>query len=78
MGRFSSQFRALKRKNWLIWKRSKCGSCSEIFFPLFYCLMFLAMRTPDDIMEIPEISYYETGVIGELKGEPILTEETMK
>jgi hypothetical protein len=40
--------------------------------------MFLAMRTPDDIMEIPEISYYETGVIGELKGEPILTEETMK
>jgi hypothetical protein len=43
-----NHLKALLLKNWLLWKRNKCGSCCEIVVPvmLLAILMFMRLAFP--------------------------------
>src|SRR5687767_14511692 len=54
-----SHLRALLKKNWILWKRSWCVSCLEIFVPVFFTLIVAAFRGAVRPEDIPQTSYYD-------------------
>ena len=58
-----NHFKALLKKNWILFKRSPCGSCSEIVTPIVFVLFLLAVRSLVSKDAVAETSYISQGVI---------------
>lgn len=41
---FCSQFKALLKKNFLLWKRNLCSSLCEIIFPILLLVIYMSFR----------------------------------
>ena len=54
---FCSQFRALFKKNFILWRRNLCGSLCELLFPIILILLFYFIKTSVDEENKPEKSY---------------------
>jgi hypothetical protein len=39
-----SQFKALSRKNWILWKRGLCGNITEIIIPIIFIAFIVVIR----------------------------------
>ena len=59
-GSNSKHFKALIKKNWIIWKRNRCCSFMEILLPLIFNLFVIIARLKDKTTDFPETSYYAT------------------
>lgn len=55
----SSHLKALLRKNYILWKRSWCCSCSEILIPALFAFLFLVFRAASPIEDLPKTTFYE-------------------
>ena len=53
-----SHLKALLKKNWILFKRSKCLSCCEILIPIFLVFILVAIRKLVTIDDEPETSYF--------------------
>ena len=58
MANSCNHFRALLKKNWILFKRSPCGSCCEIVTPIVFVLFLLAVRGLVSKDAVAETSYY--------------------
>ena len=58
-----SHFKALLKKNWILFKRSPCGSCCEIVTPIVFVLFLLAVRSLVTKSDVLETSYITNGTI---------------
>ena len=54
-----SHYKALMRKNWINWKRTLCGSCSEFLCPLILIGLILLIRSLFDAELIPASVLYK-------------------
>jgi len=55
---FSSQFKALLKKNLIYWYRHLCGSLCEIIFPIAMMCLIVWIRYAIDDTAVPEQSYF--------------------
>lgn len=58
MANSCNHFRALLKKNWILFKRSPCGSCCEILTPIVFVFFLLAVRSLVSKDAVAETSYY--------------------
>ena len=38
------QFKALSKKNWILWKRNLCGNITEVVIPIIFIFFVVAIR----------------------------------
>ena len=58
MANSCNHLKALLKKNWILFKRSPCGSCCEIVTPIVFALFLLAVRSLVSKDSVVETSYY--------------------
>jgi hypothetical protein len=51
------QFKALSKKNWILWKRSWCGNIVEVLVPILFLFFFALNRQLIDIRTYEEQQY---------------------
>ena len=54
---FCAQFRALVRKNFILWYRNLCGSICELAYPFVLLLLLVAIKSGVENKEYAEQSY---------------------
>lgn len=57
-----NHIKALMNKNFILWKRSCCCSCLEIFIPIFLLLFLYIVRTGITETTFPETSFLNNTV----------------
>ncbi|KAL4492594.1 hypothetical protein ABPG72_007707 [Tetrahymena utriculariae] len=50
-------YKALMKKNYIIWKRNCCGSCCELLVPILIALLFIVFRKSLTRTDVAETSY---------------------
>lgn len=63
MANSCNHFKALLKKNWVLFKRSPCGSCCEIVTPIVFALFLIAVRSLVSKESMPETSYIEKATV---------------
>jgi hypothetical protein len=58
-----AHYKALMRKNWINWKRTPCGSISELLCPLFLISMLWLLRRAFDPEEIAASLLYQNATL---------------
>ena len=58
MANSCNHLKALLKKNWILFKRSPCGSCCEILTPIVFVFFLLAVRGLVSKDNMNETSYY--------------------
>ena len=53
-----SHLKALLRKNWISWKRSRCMSICEILIPFLFALFVVALRALTSTNDIGYTTFY--------------------
>ena len=58
---FCAQFKALLKKNWILWYRNLCGSLCEILLPVILVFIIVVVRNLVNDETVPEQSYLDKG-----------------
>lgn len=61
---FCSQFKALLKKNFIVWYRNLCGSLCELLFPVILMLIIVLVRNLVSDEEIDARNYIGSGKLG--------------
>lgn len=54
---FGPHFKALLKKNYIIWKRNLCCSISEVLIPILFAFIFIILRNGNPVEDVAETIY---------------------